>query len=104
MQCSHAAQGGGARARLDTTGHAAYALEVTEKSFDVPAMAALASSSDKPTHDENGVDLTLIRAYLDMTPIERLRSLQNAARAIERFRPIAASPELCSIPVRPSTE
>jgi len=59
---------------------------VTEKAFDV-----LASSSDKPTHDENGVDLTLIRAYLDMTPVERLRSLENAARAIERFRPIKSS-------------
>jgi hypothetical protein len=45
----------------------------------------------EPTHDENGVDLTLIRAYLDMTPIERLRSLENAARAIGQFRPIAPS-------------
>lgn len=51
----------------------------------------LASPSAKPTHDENGVDLTLIRVYLDMTPIERLRSLQNAVRAIERFRPIKSS-------------
>jgi hypothetical protein len=64
---------------------------VTGKSFDVLAKAAPASPSDKPTHDENGVDLTLIRAYLDMTPIERLRSLQNAAWAIERFRPIKSS-------------
>jgi hypothetical protein len=43
------------------------------------------------THDENGVDLTLIRAYLDLTPLERLRSLQNAVRAIQQFRPIAPS-------------
>jgi hypothetical protein len=43
------------------------------------------------THDENGVDLTLIRAYLDLTPIERLRSLQNAVRTIQRFRSVAAS-------------
>jgi hypothetical protein len=38
------------------------------------------------THDENGVDLTLIRAYLDLSPTQRLQSLQNAVRAIQRFR------------------
>jgi hypothetical protein len=43
------------------------------------------------THDENGVDLTLIRAYLDLSPIQRLRSLQNAVRAIQRFRSLAPS-------------
>lgn len=69
-------------------GPGAYASEVMEKSLDVLAPA---SPSDKPTHDKNGVDLTLIRVYLDMTPLERLRSLQNAARAIERFRPIISS-------------
>jgi hypothetical protein len=64
---------------------------VTEKVFDARVMP---SPSDRPTHDENGVDLTLIRAYLDMTPIERLRSLQNAARAIGRFRSLeSAKPE-----------
>ena len=62
--------------------------DVPKSSFDVPASAA---TSKEPTHDENGVDLTLIRAYLDMTPRERLRSLQNAARALERFRPIEPS-------------
>jgi hypothetical protein len=43
------------------------------------------------THDENGVDLTLIRAYLDLSPIQRLQSLQNAVRAILRFRSQAPS-------------
>jgi hypothetical protein len=42
----------------------------------------------RPAFDEAGVDLTLIRAYLALTPIERLRSLQNAVRAIRKFRPI----------------
>jgi hypothetical protein len=74
--------------RLDRPGRAAYGRGVMEKSLEV---LALASPSDEATHDENGVDLTLIRAYLDMTPIERLRSLQNAARAIEQFRPIKSS-------------
>lgn len=39
----------------------------------------------QPTQGENGVDLTLIRAYLDLSPMQRLRSLQNAVRAIQRF-------------------
>jgi hypothetical protein len=43
------------------------------------------------THDENGVDLTLIRAYLDLSPLQRLQSLQNAVRAIQRFRSLAPS-------------
>lgn len=45
----------------------------------------------QPTHDKDGVDLTLIRAYLDLSPMQRLRSLQNAVRAIQRFRSLAPS-------------
>jgi len=41
--------------------------------------------------DEAGVDLTLIRAYLALTPIERLRALQNMMRAIGKFRPMVRS-------------
>jgi hypothetical protein len=42
----------------------------------------------RPSVDEAGVDLGLIRAYLALSPIERLRSLQNAVRAIQKFRKI----------------
>jgi len=45
----------------------------------------------RPLVDEAGVDLTLIRAYLALTPIERLRALQNMMRAIGRFRPMVRS-------------
>jgi hypothetical protein len=38
--------------------------------------------------DEAGVDVGVIRAYLALSPMERLRSLQNAVRAIQKFRPI----------------
>jgi hypothetical protein len=38
------------------------------------------------THDSSGVDLSLIRVYLALTPIERLRSLQNSVRAIQKFK------------------
>jgi hypothetical protein len=70
---------------LDTAGYAAYMFNVIERASHVLGVAA---DAEDATHDENGVDLTLIRVYLDMTPIERVRSLQNAVRAIGRFRPI----------------
>jgi hypothetical protein len=39
-----------------------------------------------PTRSEDGVDLTLIRWMLSLTPVERLRVLQNNVRAILRIR------------------
>lgn len=40
----------------------------------------------RPTHSEDGVDLTLIRCMLAMTPAERLQMLQGAVRSILRLR------------------
>jgi hypothetical protein len=37
-------------------------------------------------YSEDGVDLTLIRWMLSMTPSERLRTLQGFVRSIERLR------------------
>jgi hypothetical protein len=37
-------------------------------------------------YDDDGVDLTLIRRSLEMTPIERLRIVEAWARAILRAR------------------
>jgi hypothetical protein len=37
-------------------------------------------------YDDDGVDLTLIRRSLDMTPMERLRIVEGWARAILRAR------------------
>jgi hypothetical protein len=42
----------------------------------------------RASFDEAGVDLGLIRVYLALSPMERLLSLQNAVRAIQKFRPI----------------
>lgn len=53
-----------------------------------PAEATDEDGGTRPAVDEAGVDLTLIRAYLALTPIERLRSLQNAVRAIQKFRAV----------------
>jgi len=40
----------------------------------------------KPTHSKDGVDLTLIRWMMSLTPAERLQVLQNNARSILRLR------------------
>ena len=40
----------------------------------------------KPTHSEDGVDLTLIRWMLSLTPAERLEVLENNVRSILRLR------------------
>jgi hypothetical protein len=39
-----------------------------------------------PTHSEDGVDLTLIRWMLSLTPAERLQVLQRNVRSILRLR------------------
>lgn len=44
------------------------------------------SPADKPTHSEDGVDLTLIRWFLTLTPAERLEALQQTIRSIMKVR------------------
>jgi hypothetical protein len=45
-----------------------------------------APTDGAPTHSEDGVDLTLIRWMLDLTPAERLEILQSTVRSIHRLR------------------
>ncbi len=45
-----------------------------------------ASREPEPTHSEDGVDLTLIRWMLTLTPAERLRVLEGNVRSILRLR------------------
>jgi hypothetical protein len=40
----------------------------------------------KPTHSEDGVDLTVIRWMLSLTPAERLEVLQQTIRSIMKIR------------------
>lgn len=47
---------------------------------------------DRPTHSPEGVDLTLIRWFLTLTPMERLRTLENTMKSIQRIRD--ANPQL----------
>jgi hypothetical protein len=45
-----------------------------------------ASREDQPTHSEDGVDLTLIRWMLSLTPAERLQVLEENVRSLIRLR------------------
>lgn len=45
-----------------------------------------ACPTDLPTHSEDGVDLTLIRWMLSLTPAQRLQTLQNNVLAILKLR------------------
>ena len=42
--------------------------------------------ASQPTHSQDGVDLTLIRWMLSLTPAERLDVLQQHLRSILRLR------------------
>ncbi|HEX4822679.1 MAG TPA: hypothetical protein VFV19_00040 [Candidatus Polarisedimenticolaceae bacterium] len=41
---------------------------------------------DERTHSEDGVDLTLIRWMLSLTPAERLQVLESNIRSLEALR------------------
>ncbi len=47
---------------------------------------------EPPTHSEDGVDLTIIRWMLSMTPAERLDTLQQFVNSVLAIR--AANPQL----------
>jgi hypothetical protein len=51
-----------------------------------PISAKAKRRAPLPTHSEDGVDLTLIRWMLSLTPAKRLKVLQDNARAILRLR------------------
>ena len=44
------------------------------------------SLANEQTHSEDGVDLTLIRWMLSLTPAERLRVLQQSVQSLLRLR------------------
>lgn len=47
-----------------------------------------AAAAPRPSHSEDGVDLTLIRWMLSLTPGERLEAVQNMIRSILRLRDV----------------
>lgn len=48
----------------------------------------------EPVYNEAGVDLTLIRWFMSLTPIERLRTAQEFATAAEKVMESARTREL----------
>jgi hypothetical protein len=46
----------------------------------------LEQAPPQPEYDDNGVDLTLIRWMLNMTPAERLATLQSFVDAVWKAR------------------
>ena len=46
----------------------------------------MARKSRKPERRQDGVDMTLLRWMLSLTPAERLRAVQSHARSITRLR------------------
>jgi hypothetical protein len=43
-------------------------------------------AEDRPTHSPEGVDLTLIRWFLTLTPLERLQTLENQMKSVQAIR------------------
>jgi len=54
-------------------------------------------SGCSPDYSEDGVDLTLIRWMLSLTPLERLQVLQQHLNAIAKIRD--ANPDLWTLPI-----
>ena len=59
---------------------------MTEKHPPEMPQGTIPSYANRPTHSEDGVDLTLIRWMLSLTPAERLQVLHRNLRSIMKLR------------------
>ena len=57
-----------------------------DKRYTQPSEPPRGETVAEPAYSEDGVDLTLIRWMLSLTPAERLGVLQSAVTAIEKLR------------------
>lgn len=57
---------------------------------DEDVVKGVGAPSGRPTHSEDGVDLTLIRWMLSLTPLERLQVLQRNIRALRKLQDAAS--------------
>jgi len=54
-----------------------------------PSLAAIAAADPaKPDYDENGVDLSLVRYSLSLTPTQRLKAVENFMNAMASVRAV----------------
>ncbi len=60
-------------------------------STSLPVAAAPdAADESGPEYDENGVELSLIRYSLALTPTERLKAVENFMNAMASVRPVSS--------------
>lgn len=60
-----------------------WSLMINKPSLDPPPDDA---TPEQPMHSEDGVDLTLVRRMLSLTPAERLQVLQQSVESILSLR------------------
>ena len=58
----------------------------TQQSLHMSDSVESVSEDKLPTYSDDGVDLTLIRWMLSLSPIERLRTAQRYGSAVQRLR------------------
>lgn len=71
-------------------GHIGVVFSMTDKERDSENRATWVDADQ--THSEDGVDLTLIRWMLSLTPAERLSTLQNTIRSFKRLADVVNEP------------
>jgi hypothetical protein len=54
--------------------------------------AVVATDAPKPEYDENGVDLSLVRYSLSLTPTQRLKAVENFMNAMASVRTVPPLP------------
>jgi len=59
---------------------------MSRNEIKLPNTPDRSSSEDGPLYSESGVDLTLIRWMLSLTPAERLHMLQQTIHSIMRLK------------------
>jgi hypothetical protein len=63
---------------------------VVPLSTSLPVLAT--TDAAKPDYDENGVDLTLVRYSLSLTPTQRLKAVENFMNAMASVRTVTPLP------------
>lgn len=59
---------------------------MSDKSRAAQYEEQLAIRPTEPVYNDDGVDLLQIREFLRLTPLERLRSVENLAKMVARAR------------------
>lgn len=66
---------------------------MSDKSRAAQYEEQLAIRPTEPVYNDDGVDLLQIREFLQLTPLERLRSVENLAKMVASARVVCATPD-----------